>query len=98
VTTTDELNAREVARLTQRLAASEQRFNKVAPFCIDGDSVMEIEGNIEDFPNQVGKIWTGATWLTVEQARELRDWLDEAIPRAEPLDPRRGEEPIADNE
>lgn len=96
--TTDELNAREIAKLIQRSARPRQQFNNVGPFSIDGDSVMEIESNFKDYPQQFGKLWTGATWLTVDEARELRDWLDDAIPRAEDLDPRRGEKPIAPNE
>lgn len=28
----------------------------------------------------VGELWLGAEWLTVQQARALRDWLNEVIP------------------
>jgi hypothetical protein len=73
-------------------------FNTVSPFVhSDGHPIAEIEADPR-YPKQVGKLWVNSTWMTIEQARELRDWLDEAIPREEPLDPRRGEEPIAANE
>lgn len=62
-----------------------------------GDPIMEIETDPR-YPNTLGLLWSVRTWLTVEQARDLRDWLNEVIPREEPLDPRRGEEPIAANE
>lgn len=28
----------------------------------------------------VGKLWLGGEWITVEQARAFRDWLNEIIP------------------
>ncbi len=86
-----------------------ERFNNVEPFLdSDGDVALEIERNERQYPTKVGLLWAGGTWLTVAEARALRAWLDRVIPdetpsssiytRDEPLDPRRGEERIADNE
>lgn len=42
---------------------------------------VEIErGDKEYTEDHAGKIWLGAEWITVSQARALRDWLDEVIP------------------
>lgn len=43
---------------------------------------VEIQGpsNEAPFAPQVGKLWLGAEWIDVAQARLLRDWLNEVIP------------------
>jgi hypothetical protein len=44
---------------------------------------IEIERNEDDEPhrrNHVGQLWTGAEWITVAQARVLREWLNQVIP------------------
>ena len=80
---------------------SEQFNNNIPPVLTDGGDVI---GHIEDdpdYPDEAGMIWLRGTWIGVTKARELRDWLERVIPDeplAEPLDPRRGEEPIAENE
>ncbi len=59
-----------------------EQFNNVEPFLDDhGDVVMEIETRAEDFPRQVGKLWTGASWLSVAEARRLHAWLGTVIPQ-----------------
>jgi hypothetical protein len=58
-----------------------EQFNDIGPFRDnDGDSMFEIEKNTEDYPREVGKLWTGNGWLTVADARKLRDWLNKVIP------------------
>lgn len=44
---------------------------------------VEIQGEDEGHAgvsSHVGELWLGAEWITVKQARALRDWLDEVIP------------------
>lgn len=44
---------------------------------------IEIELNKHEEPyreKHVGKLWTGAEWITVREARALRDWLNEVLP------------------
>lgn len=58
----------------------DEQFRTDAGECpIDG---IDIQGPDVDpgIRSNVGKLWTGARWLTVAQARELRDWLNEIIP------------------
>jgi hypothetical protein len=55
-----------------------EKFNTEAGPC--PHKVMEVEKGAENYPNQVGKLWTGDDWVTVAQARELRDWLNKVIP------------------
>lgn len=60
-----------------------EKFNAIAPLDIDGDGVAEFEVNSNPSAitaKNAGTLWTGSCWLTVAQARELRDWLNEAIP------------------
>lgn len=59
----------------------EEKFNEVEPFLDpdDGSVVMEVETD-PIHPRRVGLLWTGNTWLNIEQARELRDWLNKVIP------------------
>ena len=43
---------------------------------------VEIQGP-DDSPavqKHEGELWLGAEWITVRQARELRNWLNEVIP------------------
>ena len=32
------------------------------------------------FDKHAGELWIGSTWITVREARQLRDWLTEVIP------------------
>jgi hypothetical protein len=44
---------------------------------------IEIERNEDDEPHRrdhVGKLWAGAEWINVAEARALRDWLNKVIP------------------
>lgn len=43
---------------------------------------VEIQGPSDDpvFQHFIGKLWLGAEWIDVQQARELRDWLNKVIP------------------
>lgn len=59
----------------------EEKFNDVAPFVDnDGDAIVAIETDGKAYPKYVGRLWLGATWLTVAEARKFRDWLDKVIP------------------
>lgn len=55
-----------------------ERFNDLppCPACAD----IEIERDAKNYPEYVGKLWMGSTWLSVAEARELRDWLNKVIP------------------
>ena len=55
-----------------------EKFNDIPPFprCPD----IEIEHDAKQYPEYVGKLWLGSTWLDVAEARELRDWLNKVIP------------------
>lgn len=55
-----------------------EQFNRVEPCQVCRD--MELETDAETYPQELGKLWTGSTWLTVPEARELRAWLDKVIP------------------
>lgn len=43
---------------------------------------VEIQGpdHSPGMERHVGKIWLGAEWIDVKQARALRNWLNEVIP------------------
>jgi hypothetical protein len=89
-----------------------EQFNKVEALReTDGTLICEIETTHQ---NSLGKLWLSPSWLTVSDARRVRDWLDRVIPPripgsgggfrepaptlTQPLDPRRGEPAIVDNE
>lgn len=61
-----------------RRTAVAEKFNDIPPFprCPD----IEIEHDAKQYPEYVGKLWLGSTWLDVAEARELRDWLNKVIP------------------
>lgn len=60
-----------------------EHFNNVGPFPLCDD--IAIERDAENYPDHVGKLWTGSTWLSVGEARALRNWLTEALPALEQL-------------
>jgi hypothetical protein len=43
-------------------------------------TVAEFETDEEQYPKQVGKLYIDGNWFDVEQARELRDFLNEVLP------------------
>lgn len=55
-----------------------EKFNDVGPCPVCPD--MEIEQDSKKYPANAGKLWMGSSWLTVAQAREMRDWLNKVIP------------------
>jgi hypothetical protein len=38
------------------------------------------EGDKPHSESHAGELWLGAEWITVQQARWLREWLNEVIP------------------
>jgi hypothetical protein len=67
---------------TSDARTNEQQFRNVGPFTIDGEPVIEIERD-QKYSKNLGKLWIGSTWITLEQARELHHWLTEALPALE---------------
>lgn len=63
--------------MTDVIKTSEQ-FNELPPCPVCTD--IEIERDAKAWPDHVGKLWMGSTWLSVAEARELRDWLNKVIP------------------
>ena len=55
-----------------------EQFKDAGPCSVSRD--MKVETDEETYPDEVGKLWTGSTWLTVPEAREFRAWLDKVIP------------------
>lgn len=55
-----------------------EKFNDVGDCPIES---VEIEaGETMVGGRHIGELWLGAEWITVAQARALRDWLNEVIP------------------
>src|SRR5271154_4586735 len=44
------------------------------------NTIAEFETNAKDYPKQVGKLYIDGNWFTVEEARELRDFLNQILP------------------
>lgn len=64
----------------EKAHTTDERFNPIEPFLdSDGDEAIHIECH-RDYPDKHGLLWTGSTWLTVVEARRLREWLNRAIP------------------
>lgn len=58
-----------------------EQFNDVGPFLdSDGRECFGIEKDTKTYLKFVGQLWVGSTWLTVADARDLRDWLDKVLP------------------
>ena len=55
-------------------------FKNTGRLLRDGDPITEWETNSKDFPSHVGKLYVEGNWFTVEQARELRDFLNQVLP------------------
>lgn len=56
-----------------------EKFNDAEPLLRDRATVAEIEKD-EQYVKGLGQVWLDSNWFTVEQARELRDWLNKVIP------------------
>lgn len=57
-----------------------EKFNDVPSLTIDHDTIAEIERNKNVHQRYHGLVWIDSCWLDVEQARALRDWLNQALP------------------
>lgn len=58
----------------------DEKFNQVELLkSSDGDTLAEIELSHE-YPKKIGLLWLNGGWITIEKARELRDWLNKVIP------------------
>jgi hypothetical protein len=55
-------------------------FRNTGRLMRDGDPITEWESNAKDFPKHVGKLYIEGNWFTVEQARELHDFLNQILP------------------
>lgn len=60
-----------------RINAVPEKFNDVGPF--EGCPDMCIEKD-PDYSANLGKLWMGSIWFSVDEARALRDWLNKVIP------------------
>lgn len=55
-------------------------FRSAAPLAIRADILAEIEDDALTYPKQIGQVWIQSTWLTLDEATALRDWLNKVIP------------------
>jgi len=61
-----------------------ETFRPAHPLLRKGSCVEERIAEIENAqPNRIGQVWVDAGWLTVPEARELRDWLNSVLPAQE---------------
>lgn len=57
----------------------EQQFRNTGSLTRDGFMLAEFESDAEKYPKQIGLLWIDGTWHNVEQARELRDFLNQVL-------------------
>jgi hypothetical protein len=58
-----------------------EKFNNQKPLNLDGVRLVEIEKGYGDYEEYKGTLYFPSQWFTVAQARALRDWLNEALPK-----------------
>ena len=56
------------------------QFRNAGILIRDDFPLAEFETNAKDFPRRVGQLYIAGDWHTVEQARELRDFLNTVLP------------------
>ena len=62
--------------------ATTSEFRNTGSFQLPGDIGVraEFEKDEKQYPRQLGKLYVDGNWYTVEQARALRDFLNEVLP------------------
>jgi hypothetical protein len=57
-----------------------EQFKNTGTLTRDGFTVAEFETDKKQYSRHVGKLYIDGNWFTVDQARELRDFLNEVLP------------------
>jgi hypothetical protein len=67
--------------MTQNVDRTEDhQFRNTGTLMRDGFMIAQFEDDAKSYPKQVGKLYIDGNWHTVEQARELRDFLNQVLP------------------
>ena len=73
--------ADEIERLRKLVRGGDPgQFRHTGALVRDGETIAKFETDTEKFPKHVGELYVNGDWFTVEQARELRDFLNEVLP------------------
>lgn len=65
---------------TRTLTTDPKAFRNTGSLKRDWFTVAEFETDAEQYPKQVGKLYIDGNWFDVQQARELRDFLNQVLP------------------
>lgn len=57
-----------------------EKFKNTGTLKRDDFTVAEFETDKKQYPRHVGKLYIDGNWFDVDQARELRDFLNEVLP------------------
>lgn len=62
------------------MSPPDQKFINTGRLMRDGDPITEFEADAKQYPRHVGKLYIEGNWFDVDQARALRDFLNEVLP------------------
>lgn len=66
--------------MSKEAPPEKHQFRNTSTLMRDGFMIAQFEEDAKQYPKQVGKLWVDAGWHTVEQVRELRDFLNRVLP------------------
>ena len=64
--------------------STEHQFRNTGTLMRDGFMAAQFEDDAKQYPKYVGQLYIDGNWHTVEQARELRDFLNQVLPDPSP--------------